>query len=126
METDYYKGVVAKLLDGLYLFIERDSLDPCNGIPITDFKNIYRHLRKSQLQSVKVWLYDGSELLELEEVLENRPYFEDVFIKLKDADLITMSDAGGQEIKIQKIIEEESFVDVFKELMEQFEYESTD
>lgn len=120
MEEDYYRGTVVKLLDGLYLFIERDNLNPSNGIPITDFKDIYRYLRKSQLQTVKVWLYDGSELLELEEVLDYRPYFEDVFIKLKDVDLITMSDADGQEIKIQEIIEEESFVDIFKELMEQF------
>lgn len=114
-----YKGAVALIKDGYYLFIERKNGKPTDGIPISNTKNVYDKLKRTQLQLVSVLLFDGTEPMELEYVLENRPTFNDIFIKLKDLDLITIGDANLEEVNIINLFDDNSFFGIFKELMEQ-------
>lgn len=115
-----YKGVVALIKGDYYLFMERKNGEPTDSIPISNTNNVYSKLKNTQLQLVSVLLFDGTEPMELEYILENRPNFEDIFIKIKDLDLITIIDNTEiKEVNIINLINDNSFYDIFKELMEQ-------
>jgi hypothetical protein len=121
MNKNYeYKGVVVLMDNNFYLFIEKDNGQPTDGISISNTNNIYDYLKRTQIQMVSVLLLDGTEPMELEDVLQNRPKFEDIFFKIKDYDLITIGDANLEEIKISDLFTNNDFVGVFKDVMKQF------
>lgn len=103
MEKDFeYYGVMIRLESNNYLFILRENGLLTNGISVSGKYVSYESLLPEQLALVHCKLYDGTELMNLEKILETND-FENIFFKLLKLGVITAMD-GETPMEVKQLI----------------------
>jgi hypothetical protein len=114
-----YKGVVITSEREYYLIIRKDDGDVTNAFPINNSNGVYDKLTKNHIQLVNVELLDGTESMELENVLNTRPNFENIFFKLTDIGRVEIFNKENEKVDVWDllIIQNPEFFTMIDELM---------
>lgn len=98
-----YRGLIVKEEKTCYLFTELSKGDYSFGIPLTDSEKIYVNLQPNQLNYCTVQFCDGTEPKPFES-FEN---LEDIFFKIQDISIVTLTSTIGQDVVVINDIKKE-------------------
>jgi len=117
-----YKVAVVKVDDDktlIHVFVQlRDGTICDNSIGMTDHEGVYEHFDECDIGLGWMYVADGTEPVDLEDMLSDNPSFDNIFFNIKDAKKACVFDVKNDRVPVTKIMETEELNTVLLELFD--------